>query len=325
MIVGTVDYLAPEQARGRSVDARTDLYAMGVLLYHLLAGRLPFDADSPTAMMFQHAYERPVPLRKAAPETPPPLLAVVERMTAKNPNHRYASCAEVLQDVQALLEGRPVNKSLSGVGKRLTLRLGSMLDMGRPSALGRAFRSVRGNVARTSEWMTIRLLMYGPSVGQRVRSVMRLLATIIGGFIRQAHGALAVVPRMRITRQVHRTYRRTIDAAAPRAEWVVRRGRAATPFGVKRTIDAVVDATRSVGRRLTARLTGYWPSCATSTERTCRQVDRAVEDYQARRDAVADLLDEARRLRSDLQEQFDLNQRFAHESADHPSDVERCD
>ena len=61
VILGTVDYTAPEQARGLPVDGRTDIYAAGVLLYQLLCGQLPFTADTPTAMVFQHAYEKPSP------------------------------------------------------------------------------------------------------------------------------------------------------------------------------------------------------------------------------------------------------------------------
>ena len=70
MVLGTVDYIAPEQARGRDVDGRADLYALGVLAYQMLSGRLPFRADTPSAMIFQHAYETPTPLGEAAPETP---------------------------------------------------------------------------------------------------------------------------------------------------------------------------------------------------------------------------------------------------------------
>ena len=67
VIMGTVNYIAPEQARGRTVDARTDIYSLGVLFYQLLSGHLPFLAESPTSMVFQHAYEKPFPLQTAAP------------------------------------------------------------------------------------------------------------------------------------------------------------------------------------------------------------------------------------------------------------------
>src|SRR3990172_4166442 len=80
MIMGTVDYLSPEQGRGKPVDRRSDLYSLGVLIYRMLSGRLPFEADSATAMIFQHVYERPRPLGEAAPGVPAGLSAVVEKL-----------------------------------------------------------------------------------------------------------------------------------------------------------------------------------------------------------------------------------------------------
>jgi formylglycine-generating enzyme required for sulfatase activity/serine/threonine protein kinase len=108
VVMGTVDYIAPEQARGQKVDGRSDIYSLGVMFYQLLAGRLPFTADTPTAMIFQHAYEEPFPLTKAAPDVPQPLVEIIARMMAKDPAERYDSCAAVLADLRAFREGRPV-------------------------------------------------------------------------------------------------------------------------------------------------------------------------------------------------------------------------
>jgi hypothetical protein len=108
MVMGTADYLAPEQARGGEVDHRADLYAMGVVLYQMLAGRLPFVADSPTTMMFQHAYEKPPPMEEVAADVPAPLAAIVARLMAKDPDQRYPNCAEVLADLEAFRAGREV-------------------------------------------------------------------------------------------------------------------------------------------------------------------------------------------------------------------------
>ena len=107
-IMGTVDYIAPEQARGLPIDGRSDIYSLGILLYELLAGRLPFEAESPTAMIFQHAYEQPLPLGQAAPDVPEPVQRIVARMMAKSPDDRYPHCAAALADVQAFLAGRPL-------------------------------------------------------------------------------------------------------------------------------------------------------------------------------------------------------------------------
>jgi serine/threonine protein kinase len=104
-IIGTVEYIAPEQARGLPVDFRADVYALGVLWYQLLAGRLPFEADGPMSMIFQHLYEDPYPLDAAAPEVPEALRKIVLRMMAKSPDERYPSCEAVLDDVQAFRRG----------------------------------------------------------------------------------------------------------------------------------------------------------------------------------------------------------------------------
>jgi serine/threonine protein kinase len=88
VILGTVDYLSPEQARGLAVDARSDLYSIGVLLYELLAGKLPFEGESATSMIFQHAYERPRPLAEIVPEISPDMASIVDRLQRKRPEER---------------------------------------------------------------------------------------------------------------------------------------------------------------------------------------------------------------------------------------------
>ena len=108
VIMGTVDYLAPEQARGQHVDHRADLYSFGVVLYRMLAGRLPFQADTTAAMIFQHAYEPPFPLHEAAADAPPELIEIVSRLMAKDPAQRYQNCGEVLEDLDAMEQGRPL-------------------------------------------------------------------------------------------------------------------------------------------------------------------------------------------------------------------------
>ena len=111
VVMGTVDYIAPEQARGQKVDGRSDIYSLGVMYYQMLSGRLPFKAETPTAMIFQHAYEAPFPLAQAAPDLPKPLIEIIARMMAKEPAQRYESCAAVLSDLRALKEGRPLKRA----------------------------------------------------------------------------------------------------------------------------------------------------------------------------------------------------------------------
>lgn len=119
LVVGTMDYMAPEQARGKKLDRRADLYALGVVAYRMLSGRLPFTAESPTAMLFKQAYAEPAPLREAAPDLPDGLVQWVEGLMAKAPADRYASCAEALADLRRLREGQKV----SGPARQSSTRL----------------------------------------------------------------------------------------------------------------------------------------------------------------------------------------------------------
>src|ERR1044071_6983218 len=107
-VIGTAQYLSPEQARGERVDARSDLYSTGCLLYELLTGRPPFTGDSPVAIAYQHVREHPIPPSRIDPEIPAWADAIVLKAMAKDPNDRYQSAADRHQDIQRALSGMPV-------------------------------------------------------------------------------------------------------------------------------------------------------------------------------------------------------------------------
>ena len=107
-VIGTAQYLSPEQARGERVDARSDLYSTGCLLYELLTGRPPFTGDSPVAIAYQHVRENPIPPSRVDPEIPGWADAIVLTAMAKDPNDRYQSAAEMHQDIQRALSGMPI-------------------------------------------------------------------------------------------------------------------------------------------------------------------------------------------------------------------------
>ncbi|HET9930527.1 MAG TPA: protein kinase, partial [Polyangiaceae bacterium] len=102
-VFGTPHYMSPEQARGEEVDARSDLYALGVMLFEMVTGRVPFDGEDPLAVMSQHV-DRVPPLMSNITGTPlnADLEAIVARCLAKDPRHRYSSGAELLRDLEAL-------------------------------------------------------------------------------------------------------------------------------------------------------------------------------------------------------------------------------
>ena len=94
VIVGTASYMAPEQALGQAVDGRADLYALGVLLYELTTGRLPFSGDDPLTVVSQHVHAPVVPPRVICPSLPVALESIILKLLAKDPSQRYATAAD---------------------------------------------------------------------------------------------------------------------------------------------------------------------------------------------------------------------------------------
>ncbi|HUB37740.1 MAG TPA: Stk1 family PASTA domain-containing Ser/Thr kinase [Streptosporangiaceae bacterium] len=113
-VIGTAQYLSPEQARGERVDARSDLYSTGCLLYELLTGRPPFTGDSPVAIAYQHVKEEPIPPSRLDPEVPAWADAIVLKAMRKDPGDRYQSAGEMRNDIQRALSGAPVAAPMLG-------------------------------------------------------------------------------------------------------------------------------------------------------------------------------------------------------------------
>ncbi len=107
-VIGTAQYLSPEQARGETVDARSDIYSAGCLLYELLVGRPPFQGDSPVSVAYQHVREQPVPPSQLDPEITPGMDAITLKALAKDPADRYQTAAAMRADISRLLAGQEV-------------------------------------------------------------------------------------------------------------------------------------------------------------------------------------------------------------------------
>src|SRR5438034_1241070 len=107
-VLGTASYLSPEQAQGEPVDARSDVYSLGVVAYEMLTGQAPFTGDSPVAVAYKHVREDPVPPTALVPEVGEDLEAVVMKALAKNPANRYATAQEMREDLERVLQGETV-------------------------------------------------------------------------------------------------------------------------------------------------------------------------------------------------------------------------
>ncbi|WP_329382456.1 Stk1 family PASTA domain-containing Ser/Thr kinase [Streptomyces sp. NBC_01351] len=117
-VIGTAQYLSPEQAKGEQVDARSDLYSAGCLLYELLSVRPPFVGDSPVAVAYQHVREEPQPPSNFDSEITPEMDAIVLKALVKDPDYRYQSADEMRADIEACLDGQPVaaTATMGGAG-----------------------------------------------------------------------------------------------------------------------------------------------------------------------------------------------------------------
>ena len=107
-VLGTASYLSPEQAQGQAVDARTDIYALGVVLYEMLTGRPPFTGDSPMAIAYKQVNATPAAPSSVNPDVPPELDAVVMRALSKNPANRYQTGQEFADDLERVRTGGQV-------------------------------------------------------------------------------------------------------------------------------------------------------------------------------------------------------------------------
>lgn len=113
-VLGTAHYLSPEQAQGEEIGLTSDVYSLGVVLYEMATGRVPFEGDSPVAVALKHVHEMPTSPRSLNPDVPENLDSVILRAMAKHPADRYQSAAELREDLGRVTEGLPVNRVSPG-------------------------------------------------------------------------------------------------------------------------------------------------------------------------------------------------------------------
>ena len=107
VVLGTASYMAPEQALGEPATPKSDLYSLGIVLYEMLTGKLPYTAENPVAVSMKHVTELPRPPQEVNPQIPEGLSALVVKLLAKDPKARYADAAELAEDLRRALEGLP--------------------------------------------------------------------------------------------------------------------------------------------------------------------------------------------------------------------------
>lgn len=115
--VGTPEYISPEQAQGQPIDCRTDIYSLGVIIYELFTGKLPFGPGEPVAVALSHIQDSPVPPRKLVPGLPAGIETIILKAMAKNPDNRYANAGQIVSELDRVLEsgsGKTAEVDLAG-------------------------------------------------------------------------------------------------------------------------------------------------------------------------------------------------------------------
>ena len=159
LILGTASYMSPEQVRGERVGPSSDLYSLGVVLYEMLTGEPPYTAENPLATAMKHVEEPPRHPRDANPGIPEGLDALTVKLLAKDPGDRYASAAELAEDLRRVCDGLPL-----GAGQETTAQLPS-------------------DPAEASTAPTVFAAGSGPASGSRNRRALLPLAALLLGAI----------------------------------------------------------------------------------------------------------------------------------------------
>jgi len=147
-MLGTAQYLSPEQAQGQEVDYRSDLYSLGCCLYEMLTGTVPFRGATPVAIAYRHVREDPAPPRLLNPDIPPSLEAVCLKAMAKRPEDRYQTAAEFRADLERVRTGQRVAAGPAGGGAATAALATTMLPplAGYPGGAGDGTSAMTGTV-----------------------------------------------------------------------------------------------------------------------------------------------------------------------------------
>lgn len=133
MMIGTMEYMSPEQAMGSELDARSDIFAMGLIFYELITGNMPYRAESAIASLVRRTQERAKPLAEVDPTVPPAVSQIVGKCLERDPNNRYSSVQELLDDLDIAQGKRPRSSGIGQPVLRASMTSGEALTLGAPS------------------------------------------------------------------------------------------------------------------------------------------------------------------------------------------------
>jgi eukaryotic-like serine/threonine-protein kinase len=199
VIIGTPEYLSPEQARGENVDARSDLYAVGLIFYEMLAGELPFSAGTPAETVMQRIVRQPPSLSKVRPDLPNWLHTFSDRLLKLNPAHRFASARDALRALESRKVPRqPVNRYVWLSAALIVVAIAGGIDWIVNRSLGAP--DAAPVIVSTPQWAMLPIATNDPEL----LSVARAIDEHLNAWLR-TDNSVAVIPRRRVEQAIART------------------------------------------------------------------------------------------------------------------------
>jgi eukaryotic-like serine/threonine-protein kinase len=246
-VVGTAQYIAPEQAQGLEVDARSDVYSLGCCLYEMVTGQVPFTGPTPVAIAYRHVREDPTPPRALNPDVPVPLERVCLKAMAKRPEDRYQTAAEMQRDLERVRVGEPVTVAGPLPSQQTTQALGAAGYGGATTVLGGG-AAAGGRAARYAEEVPEQRR---GSVGWVLAAILALVVVGLAAyFITRAVTSPTTSPRTTVTAPT------TAPSTAP------------TTSGQTTTSESSTSGTTTTTRRQTTTTTTRPPTTETTAPTT---------------------------------------------------------
>lgn len=243
-IIGSVHYLSPEQAKGLQSNEQSDIYSLGIVLYELITGKVPYDGETPITIALKHLQEQPVLPSKINPRIDKEFEAVIMRAIAKSPEQRYLSAKDLLADLNHIQAGRPISRVVPLVSDSEATQthkgMGRILApiQTKDSSMGGGSASTKTVKNKRKQWMVgglvLLFLLIALAGGLALKSFLTVPVTnvpdvvgktvpVAGGYITDAKLVLDPTPILEFSDTIEKDY---IIAQEPKAESSVRIGRA---------------------------------------------------------------------------------------------------